>query len=91
MLLIALTTLSVILSGYTILSYSNLVKQKTLCWIDIMLNVALLMAYLKEWRSVPQAALTLTSLLPVVSALFLLLAWYGMNKDQKMLKKLGKR
>jgi hypothetical protein len=90
-LLILLTTLSVALSGYTIFSYSNLVRQKTLCWIGIFLNVALLMSYLREWRNVPQAQLTLTSLLPAINPIFLLLAWYGIDKDQKLLKKLGKR
>jgi protein-S-isoprenylcysteine O-methyltransferase Ste14 len=91
MLLILLTSLSVALSGYTILSYTNLVRQKTLCWIGIILNVALLMSFLREWRNVPQAQLTVTSLLPAINPIFLLLAWYGIDKDQKMLKKLGKR
>jgi hypothetical protein len=91
MLLILLTTFSVALSGYTILSYSNLVRQKKLCWIGIILNVALLMSFLREWRNVPQAQLTLTSLLPAINPIFLLLARYGIDKDQKMLKKLGKR
>jgi protein-S-isoprenylcysteine O-methyltransferase Ste14 len=91
MLLILLTSLSVALSGYTILSYANLVRQKTLCWIGIILNVALLMSFLREWRNVPQAQLTVTSSLPAINPIFLLLAWYGIDKDQKMLKKLGKR
>jgi hypothetical protein len=91
MLLILLTTFSVALSGYTILSYSNLVRQKKLCWIGIILNVALLMSFLREWRNVSQAQLTVTSLLPAINPIFLLLAWYGIDKDQKMLKKLGKR
>jgi len=91
MLLILLTSLSVALSGYTILSYTNLVRQKTLCWIGIILSVALLMSFLREWRNVPQAHLTLTSLLPAINTIFLLLAWFGIDKDQKLLKILGKR
>ena len=39
LLLITLTALSVALSGFTIMSYSNLVRQKTLCWLGIMLSI----------------------------------------------------
>jgi hypothetical protein len=91
LLLIVLTCASVALSGYTILSYDNLIKQKTLCWIGIFLSVIICLRFISEWRAADQPTLSLTCLLPAVSPLSLWLAWLGVDRDQKMLKKLSKR
>lgn len=90
-LLILLTAISVSLSSFTMLSYNNLVRQKTLCWLGIFLAVAICLAFVKEWRNVPQASLTMTSILPVIPPISLWLAWMGIDRDQKMLKKLSKK
>ena len=90
MMLILLTLLSVLLSGATILSYSNLRKQKTFCWIGIMLSVVLCLTYLREWKSMSDARLTLTSIIPPCIPISLWLAWLGMDRDLKMIRKMGR-
>lgn len=89
-LLIILTLLSVLLSGITVMSYSNLTKQKSFCWIGIMLGVILCLVYLREWKSQAATTLTSTSILPLIIPISLWLAWIGMNRDQKLIRKLGR-
>ena len=89
-LLILLTLLSVVLSGFTILSYTNLKKQKSFCWMGILLGVVLCLAYLREWNTMTEARLTLTSIIPVCIPVSLWLAWLGIDRDQKMIRKLGR-
>lgn len=89
-LLIILTLLSVLLSGITIMSYTNLTKQKSFCWIGILIGVLLCLVYLREWKSLPGSTLTLTSILPAIIPISLWLAWMGMDRDQKLIRKLGR-
>jgi len=90
MLLIVVTLLSVILSGATILSYTNLKKQKSFCWIGILISVVLCLIYLREWNSMQEATLTMTSVIPMAIPICLLLAWLGMDRDQKLIRKMGR-
>ena len=90
MLLIVVTLLSVILSGATILSYTNLRKQKSFCWIGILISVVLCLIYLREWNSMQEATLTMTSVIPMAIPICLLLAWLGMDRDQKLIRKMGR-
>ncbi len=90
-LLILLTAFLVALSSFTMLSYNNLIRQKTLCWLGIFFAVATCLAFVREWRNIPKATLTMTSILPVIPPISLWLAWLGIDRDQKMLKKLSKK
>lgn len=89
--LILLTAVSVFLSGIIMMTYTNLVRQKTLCWLGIMLGVSILLLFLREWRNQPQAELSLTCILPLINPISLWLAWMSMDRDQKTLKKLSKK
>jgi hypothetical protein len=89
MLLIVVTLLSVILSGATILSYTNLKKQKSFCWIGILISVVLCLIYLREWKAMTEASLTLTSIIPICIPISLWLAWLGIHRDLKLIRKMG--
>ena len=90
-LLILMSSLSVALSSFAILSYNNLIRQKTLCWIGIMVSVVICLIFLRQWQELPDSELTLTSILPFLNPISLWLAWMGIDKDQKMLKKLSSK
>lgn len=90
LLLIILTLLSVMLSGITIISHSNLAKQKSYCWIGILVGVILCLVYLREWKSIGDSTLTSTSILPLIIPISLWLAWIGIDRDQKLIRKLGR-
>lgn len=81
---------SVALSGFTLMLYSNLKRQKFYCWIGILLGVVLCLSFLREWRQSPESSLTLTSILPAMVPCCLWLAWSGMDHDQKLIRKMSR-
>lgn len=90
LLLIILTLFSVLLSGITAMSYPNLTKQKSFCWIGILLGVIICLVYLREWKSVAGSTLTSTAAIPLIIPTSLWLAWWGINRDQKLIRKMGR-
>lgn len=89
-LLIFLTLLSVVVSGATILSFANLKRQKKFCWLGILVGVLLSMVYLSDWKDMSNGDLVLTSLIPICIPFCLWLAWLGISKDLKMIRKIGR-
>jgi len=90
-LLILLTGISVALSAFTMVQYENLIRQKTLCWLGILLSTIIFLVFLKEWKNLPKAKLELTCILPALPPVFLWLAWLGIKRDQRWLKKISQK
>lgn len=90
-LLIILTVISVVLLAFTMVQYENLIRQKTLCWLGILLSTVIFLVFLKEWKNLPKAKLELTCILPALPPVFLWLAWQGIKRDRELLKKISKK
>lgn len=86
-LLIVMTLFTVLLLGLAVLAYSNLNRQKSICWLGILMGVVLCFCYISEWRNLQYPQLSLSCFLPALIPVSLLLAWMGIKRDQQFLSK----
>lgn len=90
LLIMIISLVSVSFSGFTLMQYADLKRQKLYCWIGMMMGVVLCLSFLREWRQSPESSLTLTCILPALVPLSLWLAWLGIDHDEKMIRKMSR-
>ena len=90
-LMLMLVVLIIFLAIVDIFLYKNLQRQMTVCFVDIIIGLAMLVAigiqaYLVGTRDGVTLAWKWSICLPVLSIIFLMLAHHSMSKDKKMLR-----
>ena len=90
-LMLMLIVLISLLALIDIFLYKNLQRQMTVCFVDIIIGLAMLVAIcIQAYMVGTRDGVTLTwqwyLVLPVLSIIFLMLAHKSMSKDKKMLR-----
>ena len=90
-LMLMLIVLISLLARIDIFLYKNLQRQMTVCFVDIIIGLAMLVAIcIQAYMVGARDGVTLTwqwyLALPVLSIIFLMLAHKSMSKDKKMLR-----
>ena len=88
--MMVLIVLVALLAIVDIFLYKNLQRQMTVCFVDIIIGLAMLVAIVVQVVKLTQENLAVrwnwTWLLPILSVIFLMLAHKAMSRDKKMLR-----
>lgn len=90
-LMLTLILLIVFLAFIDIFLYKNLQRQMTVCFVDILIGLAMLIAICIQWFVIGKRdGVTITCqwylILPILSIVFLMLAHKAMSNDKKKLR-----
>ncbi len=88
--ILLLTVLSVVTSAISIFLFKNRKKQTTICFLNLLLSIIIIVLYILQVKKFTTGSYSLTSLLAFSIPIWLILALAGIRKDEKIIRSLDR-